>query len=93
MYSLGIVENQIVHEFPVEVGRILEQPSMVVNELFLDGAIESFEVSIHLRRLGIGVKMSQMEPLQFRGKMFLELRTVIGKHRCLGQPDARGRRG
>ena len=77
----GIVEDQVVHKFSIEDVRILEQPHMVINEFFLDGSVESFHVSVHLRGLGVGVIMSEMEPLQFCGKMLLELRAVIGKHK------------
>ena len=36
---------------------------------------------VHLRGLGVGMIMGEMEPLQFLGKMFLELRAVVGKHK------------
>lgn len=81
VHPLGIVENEIIHELPVEVVRILEQPGMVINKFLLDSAVEPFHVSVHLRCLGVSVIMRQVKPLQFLGKMFLKLGTVVRKNK------------
>jgi len=53
---------------------------MVINEFFLNSSVESLAVRIHLRGLGIGMVMGEMKLAKRLGKMFLEFRTIIGKH-------------
>lgn len=81
MDAQGIVENKIVHHPLIECVRLLEQPDVVVDEFFLNGTVESFHVSVHLRGFWIGAEMSQMKPPQLLGKVFLEFRAVVGKHK------------
>jgi len=47
MDSLGVVEDKIIHKFAVEFIRIQKKKRMVVNELFLNSAIESFNFALH----------------------------------------------
>ncbi len=50
---------------------------MIINEFFLDGAIESFAVSVHLGGTGVGVIMDQMQTAQLFGEMLHEFRPVV----------------
>ncbi|TSC55282.1 MAG: hypothetical protein Greene041679_674, partial [Parcubacteria group bacterium Greene0416_79] len=38
---------------------------MVINELLLHGAIESFHVGVHLRGLGVGMVVDEVETAEF----------------------------
>ncbi len=50
--ALGVVEHQPIGEFLVEEGEIGEEPVfVVVDEGFLEGAIEAFGMGIHFRDL------------------------------------------
>lgn len=80
MYAQGVVENEVVHELAVEIIGVFEEEGMEINEFLLDGAIEAFEVSVHLRSLGIGVVVNQVKTSQFFGKVFLELTPIIREH-------------
>jgi hypothetical protein len=76
--ALGVVEHQPVGEFPVEEGEIGEQQVfVVVDEGFLEGAMEAFDRSIHFRGLRVGRPTG--DPL-FRkdlGEAGLELGAVV----------------
>ena len=54
---------------------------MIINELLLDRPVESFDVSVHLRCLGIGMEMGEVEPSQFFGKVFLELTPIVSQNK------------
>ena len=60
---------------------------MVINELLLHGAIESFHVGVHLRGLGVGMVVDEMEPSQFFREMFFELRAVVGENKGHGMRE------
>ena len=77
MDSLGVVEDKIIHKFAVEFIRIQKKKRMVVNELFLNSAIESFYMGVHLRAFRIGVVMGKMKLSQLFSKVFFEFRTII----------------
>ena len=72
MRPFGIVPDEPVDEFAVEDGRSEEIIRMVVHKLILDGPVEPFTVSIHLRCLRVGMIMNKM-------KLFKLLRKVLGK--------------
>jgi len=56
VWSFGVVEDEPVGELFVEAGQVgEEQVFVIVDERFLDGAVESFGMRIHFWRLGIGV--------------------------------------
>ena len=81
MHPFRIIEDKILHELPVECGTIIKkQRGVIIDEFFLDGAVEPLNVRVHFRRLGIGVKMRHMQPPQLFGKMLFEFAAVIGEH-------------
>lgn len=79
MYPLGIVEDKIVHELAIELIRLLQQRYMVINKLLLNGSVEPLHVRVHLRGLGIGMEMGEMNLSEFFRKMFLELTAVVSQ--------------
>ena len=79
MDSLGVVPDQIVHELSVESLAIKQEPLVVVQELFLESAVEPLHMSIHLGSSWIGVVVSDLEFKKLGYKVFLELRAIIGK--------------
>lgn len=76
--SFCVVKNQIINEPSVEFVRINQEIGEVVDEFFLDSPVKSFDMSIHLRALGIGVVMGEVEFSQPFGKMLLKFRPVVG---------------
>ena len=81
MYPFGVVEREVVHELPVEGFRIQQEVRMVIDELLLHGSIESLHVGIHLRCLGVGVIVDEVEPSEFLREVLLELTPVVRKHK------------
>lgn len=79
MHSSGIVPIQPIDKQAVEVVGKQQGAGMVIGKLFLNGAVESFKMRIHLGALGIGMVMRQAKLLQCLGEMLLEFRTVVGK--------------
>ena len=56
VWSFGVVEDEPLGEFLVEAGEVgEEQVFVVVDEGFLDGAIEAFGMGIHFWGLGVGI--------------------------------------
>ncbi len=81
MHALGVVPNKVVNEFEVEADWREEFGNVIIDKLILDGAVESLEVRIHLRRLGICMVMRKMQSLQFFLKMLHKLRAVVREHK------------
>lgn len=73
MRSLAVVPHEPVHELLVELAWIEKQPGMVINELFLDCAVEPLIVGIHLRHFWVCTPMRETETLEFLGEMLFEL--------------------
>jgi len=76
----GVVEEEPIHETFVEAGKVEEEYVVVVDEVLLDGAVEALDVSIHLRRLGVGVVVGDLELQQSLGEEFLELAPIVGEN-------------
>jgi hypothetical protein len=75
----SVVPDEPFHEFLVEEVRVFEVVGMIINELFLDGAIESFAASIHFRGLWIRMVAGEMQSAKGVGKMFLKFRSIVGE--------------
>lgn len=78
MNSLGIVPDKPINQRAVEFIGIKQLVSVVINEFFLDGFVESFKAAVHLRSFRIGMVVDKMESFQFFGEMFFEFRTIVG---------------
>ena len=55
---------------------------MIVNEFFLNGAVEAFDVGVHLRGLGVGVVVDDLQFKEPLSKVFLELGAVVREYEC-----------
>ena len=74
VWTLGVVPEEPLHEFPVERYWIVEELlQVVVDELLLDRAIEPLTVCIHLRHLWIRVEVCEVESLHFLREELCEL--------------------
>ena len=87
MYTSGIVPDQVVHQFSVEVVAIEQQSFVIVEELFLYRAIESFHVSVHFGSFGVGVVVSNLELEELCCEVFLKLTAVV----CQDKSDGVGK--
>ena len=89
MGALEVVPGEPAKQFEVEVGWVIEEEQVVVivDELFLDGAIEAFAVGVHLRGFGEGVPMGEQPIGKGGGEMTLELAAVVGEHRLDGEGE------
>ena len=73
----GVIEYQVINEPSIEVIWIGQKIGKVIDKLFLDVSVKSFNVSIHLGALGIGMVMNQMKLFQPFGKVFLEFGAIV----------------
>ena len=90
--TLGIVEEEPIGEFLVEQGEIGEEQILVViDEGFLQGAVEAFGVGVHFWGLGVGIPALDAVGLAGLGEARFELRAVVGKqHLGLGRQQSQG---
>jgi hypothetical protein len=80
MRALEVVPGEPNEETLVEGVKIVEeQVLLVVDELFLQRAIEAFAVGIHLRCARIGVPVSDVAGLKSLMEAIAELWAVIGE--------------
>src|SRR3989344_5581102 len=80
MRPFRVEPNQVLHQDDVELPGFQQKRCMEIDELFLDGSVEPFAVSIHLRGAWIRMVMLQVQLLQTCCKVFLELRAVVREH-------------
>ncbi len=83
MWSLGIVPDEIVHQFPVKDFRIIQRIDVPVSKLLLDCPVEALQVSV-----GLGVPGVRSAPGHYPGKtseVFQELSAVIGLNSADGK--------
>ena len=76
--SFGIVPNKIFGQFAVECFGIKKIIFMVVDELILQGPVESFQVGVHFRHLGVGMIVNKVKIFQLFGEVLFEFRTIVG---------------
>ena len=90
--ALGVVEHQPVGQFLVEAGQVGEQQVfVVVDEGLLDGAVEAFDVGVHLGGFGVGVPALDAVGVERLGKAGLELGCVVREqHLGLLRQQAQG---
>ena len=62
MNSPCIVPDKPVHKLAVEVRNGKKIIDVIINEFVLNRPIESFQMSVHLRGLGIGVIVDKVKP-------------------------------
>ena len=78
MGSFGIVEDKVVNEFFSEGGQIINEMEVIVDELFLQGPVESFNAAIDLWAARIGKVVRDPLVFQVGIKIPEEFRAVIG---------------
>ncbi len=79
MGTFRVEPDEILGQFLVELVWILEEMKVPVNEFFLDGAIESFTMRIHLRSLWIRIPMNHTSFFDLLLKGLHELRAIVGE--------------
>ena len=76
--SDGVVEDEPLGELVVEFHEVgEEQIFVVVDKIFLDGAVESFDMSIHFGRFGVGVPVDDAGLIEGLGEGALELAAIV----------------
>ena len=58
MDSFGVVPKKILGQLAVEDLRNEQVGQVIINKLFLQGPVESFQMSVHFGSLGISMIMS-----------------------------------
>ena len=48
MHLFGIIPDEVVHELPIEVIRLVQEISVPVGKLLLDGTVETFQMGVRL---------------------------------------------
>lgn len=79
MYPLCVVPDEVIYQFAVELIDGRHNMRMVIDEFFLDRAIEPLAMGIHLGSLRIGMVMDHVQAPQFLVKMFHELAAIVGQ--------------
>ena len=78
--ALGVVEDEPIGELAVEEGEVgKEQVLVVVHEGLLDRSVESLDMGVHLRCLGVGVPTPDAALLKEPGEVGLKLAAVVGQ--------------
>ena len=80
MRPFGVVPDEPVSQFVVQLTRILEEMLMMVKELFLERAIEPLGMGVHLRRPWIRVPVGNLPAVELLREAFHELAAVVGQH-------------
>ncbi|MEK7218606.1 MAG: hypothetical protein AAB728_04040 [Patescibacteria group bacterium] len=77
MGTFRVEPEQIFHEEHVELLRFQELGSVEIHKLFLDRPVEPLAMGIHLRGLGVGVVMGEMEFRELLCEVLLELGAIV----------------
>lgn len=64
----------------VELHGVKKKSGVVVHKFFLNRAIESLHMGVHLGCSGVGVVVREVEILDLFIKVLLELRTIVGEY-------------
>ena len=79
MDPLGVVPDQPIHEFGIELIKNKQQTLMIIQELLLNRAIEPLDVGIHLRGFRVSVVVSDLQFEHFGGEVLFPLAAVVGQ--------------
>ena len=80
MRSFGVVPDEPRDQLAIELIGSDQQLLMVINELLLNGAVKTFDVSVHLGSSGIGMPVSFVQASDLLIEVLHKLRAVIGKN-------------
>ena len=78
MRFLGIIPDEVFHQFLIEGFWFIQFIYMPVNELFLNGSVESLKVAVGLRMLRIIKEVYEAVFLARLSKVFFEFTAIIG---------------
>ena len=78
MWFFGIIPDEVFHEFLIKDSGLIKVIYMPVNELFLNGSVESLKVAVGLRMLRIIKEVYQAVFLARLSKVFFEFTAIIG---------------
>jgi len=89
VWAFQVVPSEVAQQLQAEVGEIVEEEEIVVvvDTLFLHGAIEALAVGVHFGRLGKGVPMGNQMVGQGGGKVAQECAAVVGEHGLDGERE------
>ena len=62
MRFLGIIPDEVVHEYPIKVIWLIQVVNIQVDALLLNGSVESLQMAVRFRMLGVVKEMSQAVP-------------------------------
>ena len=62
MWFLGVVPDEVVHELPIEVIRLVEVIDIEANALLLKGAVESLHVGVGFGMFRVIEEVSKAVP-------------------------------
>ena len=77
VHTLRVVEEEPVHELFIEAVHVEEEHVVVIDEVFLDGAVEPLDVGAHLRRLVVRMIVSDLELEETSSEVLLPLASVV----------------
>ena len=81
MRSFSVVPEEPRDQLAVELIGCDQQLLMVINELLLNGPVETFDVGVHLGSSGIGMPVSFVQASDLLIEVLHKLRPVSGKNR------------
>ncbi len=85
VWNEGIAGDQPVGHFAVEFGEVGKQEVfVVVDEAFLDGAVEAFGMGVHLGGAGVGPPVSDAILFEFGIELAHELGAIVGEPKAHG---------
>ena len=85
MRFLGIIPDEIIHEFLVEAIHFVKFVRVPVDVLLLNRSVESFQVAIRLRMMRVVEEVSETAPAAMTAEVVGEFTAVIGLHPLDGE--------
>src|SRR5919112_319070 len=80
MRSFSVVPDEPWDQLAIELIGSDQQLLMVINELFLNRAVKTFDVGVHLGSSGVGMPVSFVQASDLLIEVLHKLRAVIGKN-------------
>lgn len=78
MGSFGIVEDKVVDELFSESGELINEVEVIVDELFLQGPVKSFNAAVYLWAAWVGEVVGYPLVFQIGVKIPQELGAIVG---------------
>ena len=85
MWPPRIVPEHPVHELPIECRKIVgKKMTVFLNECFGEGAVETFDLALHLGSPGIRMEMDDAFTVESGVKVIRKLAPIVGLHMSKG---------